>query len=444
MDRKSMKAPVEKPGAVILPSRSRKGVWTALALLVVVLAAAIIFFSGGKEDKKRSRGVAVSVATVQMRDMPIEARSIGTVTAINSVAVKPHVSGQILQTFFREGQPVSTGQLLFTIDPRPLQAAVSQAEADVQSKQALVAQAEAAISKEQAALNQAKANKDRAAAIANNSAAQEKRYAILSKEGAVSMLEYDQRRTDAVSARASVAGEDAMVLNTQAAIKAARANLLSAKAQLSSARAVLQNARVQLGYTSIRSPIDGIAGAVQILTGNLVRQDTDTLVTINQISPIYVSLTIPEQQFAQVRNYAAAGAVTAEAFRSDGTALAQNGHLVFTNNAVDSATGTVLVKVLFDNSGHTLWPGQFANIVMKLALIPHAVVVPAHAVQAGQNGSFVWVVGRDKKVTMQPVTVGQTINDQTVISTGLRPGDVVVTDGQMQLTPGATVNVTKL
>lgn len=425
-------------------NRKLRAVMQSLLALTGIAALGWFFTQTHEADKKHTRPAPVSVAPVVVRDVPLQMTSIGSVTPVNSVAVKSHVAGQILETHFKEGQAVKRGQLLFTIDPRPLQAAVSAAKADVLNKEALVAQAEAAIAKARAGIEQAKANRDKSQAVATNSQVEEQRYEYLVGQGAVSREQADQVRTNAISAKATVKADQAAIGDAKATLKSDNASLLSAKAQLEASKATLQNAEVQLGYTAITSPIDGVAGNVQILTGNLVRQDMDTLVTINQINPIYVSLTVPEQQFADLRNYAASGNIHARAMQSQGGEIADGGRLVFANNVVDAATGTVLLKVEFDNQNQRLWPGQFVNVVLTLTTTPHALVVPSQAVQTGQQGQFIWVVKPDKKVVMQPVATGQTVGGDTVITQGLSEGDSVVTDGQMLLTPGATVAPTAI
>lgn len=416
----------------------------AIPLITTVLLA-YMFLTHNETAHKPSRTVPVTVDVVRTQDVPILLRSVGSVTAINSVAVKPHVNGQIMQTHFREGQIVKAGQLLFTIDPRPLQAAVMQQQADMQSKAALVAQAEAAITKDQASLEQAKATIEKDKAVSANAGVEASRYAELAKVGAVSQEQAEQYRTNYVSAQATVKADIANANNVRAMIKADRANLLSAKAQHASAQAMLKNAEVQLSYASVTSPIAGLAGNLQILTGNVVRQDTDVLVTINQIQPINVNLTVPERQFDDVRRFAAAGPVLADVFDSNGHDIASGGRLIFQNNTVDPQTGTVLLKVSFDNSAGKLWPGQFVNTVLTLSKIPHAVVVPSHAVQTGPNGTFLWLLNREKMTAfMQSITTGETAGGVTVITSGVQPGQEVITDGQLQLTPDAKVSISKM
>lgn len=428
---------------VAAPGRRRRRYYI-IAAGTLILALLLFMFSQKQAPPRPKKQPPVVVDIVRMQNVPVTLRSIGSVTAMNSVSVKPHVNGQIMQTYFREGQPVTAGQLLFSIDPRPLQASLMQQQADVQSKTALVAQAQAAIGKDQAMLAQARANVQKDQAIAANAEVEANRYELLSREGAVSREQADQYRTTAFSAKATVKADQANVGNVQAAIAADRANLLSAKAQVAQSRAVLQNANVQLSYTQIRSPISGIAGSIQILTGNVVRADTDVLVTINQIEPINVNLTVPEQQFDDVRRYSGAGPIPAQAFDSQGALIASSGRLMFQNNTVDPTTGTVLLKVLFDNSQARLWPGQFVNTLLTLTTIPNAIVVPSQAVQTGPDGPFIWMLKPDNTVYMQPVQTGQTTGDLTVITKGVLPGQKIITDGQLQLAPKTKVTISKM
>jgi len=432
------------------PSDYRNRRYIIFGAIVIVLLLLAWWILHPRQQQPAVHALPVSVVTVKLEDMPVQLKSIGTVTPINSVAVKSHVSGQIMAVHFREGQLVKAGQLLFSIDPRPLQAALGQAQADVLNKQAVVAQAQAAITKDQALLVQAQANKAKDIAQANNALVEANRYLGLVKQGAVSREQYETYRTNAVSARATVQADQANIANIQAVIKADRANLLAARAQLAASGAGLRNAQVQLGYASVTAPISGLAGNMQVLAGNLVRADQDTLVTVNQIAPIYVSLTVPDQQFNDVRNYAARGTVTSQAYAPNGGVIESDGHLVFANNQVDTATGTVLLKAVFANTLQKLWPGQFVNMLLTLSVTPHVAVVPDRAVQVGQNGKFVWVVKEhagshppsrpDHTVYMQPVVVGQSVKGMTAILSGLRANQLVVTDGQLQLHDGAHVS----
>lgn len=425
------------------PWRPGRRLWVFLALFLVALFFAWwLFHKPQAAPVKRSVPVSVTQATVG--SMPVQLKSIGNTTPINSVSIKSLVSGQIIAIHFREGQFVTAGQLLFNIDPRALEAALQGAQADVANKQALVQQAAAAITKDQAALVQAQANKARDIATANNAIIEAKRYASLARVGAVSTEQYQQYQTTSISAQATVKADQAVIGNVQAMIKADRASLNAAKAQLAQSVASENNARVQLSYANITAPISGLAGNLQVLKGNVVQADNQTLVTVNQIYPIEVSLTVPEQQFSEVRHYAASGTVAARAYGATGGLLASNGTLVFENNQVDTTTGTVMLKAVFPNSEQNLWPGQFVNVVLTLTTIPRAVVVPERCVQTGQDGLFIWVVRSNHTVHMQPVTVGQSSKGMTAITSGIRSGTTVVTDGQMQLSEGTLVSISQM
>jgi membrane fusion protein, multidrug efflux system len=426
------------------PAKQRLGRLAILAGILTVSCLLMWWLFHQKGPAVTEQAIPVAVTTVTQQSVPLVLKSIGTVTPINSVAVKSHVAGQILETKFKEGQLVTAGQPLFTIDPRPLQDALGQAKADVLSKQAIVAQARAAIVKDQASVVQAQADKARDAATANNATVDAKRYSNLGKQGAVTTEQAQQMQSTATSARATVAADQAAIGSSQATTNADRATLLGAQAEVSASQAAQQDAEVQLSYTQVSAPISGLAGNIQVLNGNLVRQDTDTLVTINQIAPIYVSLTVPQQQFRQVQTYASAGPIAAEAYAETGGLLAKNGKLVFENNTVDTTTGTVLLKALFDNTTQKLWPGQFVNVVLTLAVTQNAFVVPDRAVQTGQNGSYVWVIKPDNTAVMQIVTTAQSVNGFTVIPTGLTANTTVVTDGQLQLRTGAKVSLSPL
>jgi len=416
----------------------------AILAAVLVILCPLVWALFHQSQPVKTLPIPVTVTTVMQQDVPLELKSIGTVTPINSVAVKSHVAGEILSTHFHEGQLVKAGDLLFTIDARPLEDALGQARADVLSKQALVAQAKAAIQKDQAALVQAQANKAKDVAVANNAAVEEKRYANLAKQGAVSLEQSQQFGTTGISAQATVAADQAAIGSAQAVISADRATVLGAQAEVSSSIAAMRNAEVQLSYTNVSAPISGMAGNIQVLNGNQVKQDTDTLVTVNQLAPIDVSLTVPQQQFRQVHTYASGGALVAMAYAETGGLLAKKGELIFENNTVDTTTGTVLMKARFKNTKQKLWPGQFVNIVLTLTVTKNAVVVPDRVVQTGQNGTFVWIIKPDSTAVMQAVKTAQSVKGYTVISSGLSPKMTVVTDGQLQLVKGSKVSVSQI
>ncbi|HEY2796761.1 MAG TPA: efflux RND transporter periplasmic adaptor subunit [Thermoanaerobaculia bacterium] len=329
--------------------------------------------------------VPVRVGTVAQKSVPIQIRNIGTVQPITSVSVKALVSGEILTVHLHEGQDVRKGDLLFSIDPRPYQAALAQAEAALARDRAMSTNAETDI----------------------------QRYEDLVKKDYVTRQQYDSVKANAEATQATVRSDQAAV----------------------------ERARLDLSYCSIRSPIDGRTGSVMVQVGNVVKPNDVTLVTINQIAPIYVSVAVPERDLAEIRRRQTGNrlAVTAED-SATGKSLA-TGDLTFIDNAVDRATGTILLKATFANANHMLWPGEYVNAVLTLATEANAVVAPSGAVQNGQQGSFVYVVKADNTVESRPVTPGRLIAEGTVIQSGLAPGEKVVTDGQLRLQPGSKVEI---
>jgi multidrug efflux system membrane fusion protein len=340
-----------------------------------------------KKEKPREERVPVTIATAEQRDIPIQVRAIGSVQPISTVAVRALVAGQLQRVWFREGDDVHKGQMLFTIDPGPYQATLSQAEA----------------------------NLARDEAQARNADAEAKRYAELVKKDYVTREEYDKFVSGAEAASAVVAAD----------------------------RAAVQNAQLQLAYCQIRSPLDGRTGSVGVQMGNLVKaNDTTPLVTINQITPVYVTFAVPEAQLGDVRARGL-GNVPVSAVPQQGGAGVQGGKLTFVDNAVDPQTGTITLKATFANEGRVLWPGEFVNVAVTLSNRANATLVPLQAVQNGQRGQYVYVVTGGDGVEMRPVTVVQQLETEAVIGKGVNPGDTVVTDGQIRLTPKSKVDVKK-
>ncbi len=327
----------------------------------------------------------VTVATAVRKTVPVQLNAIGTVQAISTVAVRSQVEGMLVGVHFKEGQEVRRGERLFTIDPRPFQAALRRAEA--------------ALARDTVQLENARRDL--------------RRNEELFKSGLLARGPFDQIRTNAEALEATVRADQAAV----------------------------QNAKLQLGYTRIDAPIDGRTGNLMVNRGNLVRSnDNVPLVTINQLHPIYVAFSVPQQELPQIKEYMAAGPLRVDAVPPTGKA-ASRGTLTFLNNAVDNATGTIQLKGTFPNDDRALWPGQFVNVTLTLTEEPNAVVIPSQAVQAGQKGSFVFVVKEDLSVDSVPVAVARTVGQEAVIEKGLAPGQRVVTDGQLRLHPGARVEI---
>lgn len=335
--------------------------------------------------KPHQAGSPVKVARVESRTMPVTLQAIGNVEAISSVTIKPQISGQLMKVHFQEGDFVKKGQLLFTIDRAPFEAALRQAEATLA--------------------------KDQAQAL--NAKLDAQRYEGLGREGVVSRQQVD----------------------------AAQATFNALEASVAADKAAVETAKINLEYTSIYAPINGRTGSVGAKEGNMVKaNDVPILVTINQIEPIYVSFSVPEQQLADVKKFNGTRTLRVAA-APQGSGRQFEGKLTFIDNAVDLTTGTIKLKATFGNQERALWPGQFADVTLTLTTQPNALVIPSAALQTGQNGTYVYVVNPDSTAQQQPVKVGWTVGDTTVIASGLLPGQQVVTDGQLRLTPGAKVEV---
>ncbi|MBW4474494.1 MAG: efflux RND transporter periplasmic adaptor subunit [Stenomitos rutilans HA7619-LM2] len=392
----------------------------------------------GKGGEKRP--VPVVMAAVTQKTVPVLVQATGTVQAYSTIAVTSQISGQLTAVYFKEGQEVQQGDRLFTIDPRPLQTSVDQAFADRAKAVAQVKQAEAALAQAKAQVNQAKATVAKDVAQANNASVQAQRYSGLLNQGAVSREQADQFRTSAAAQDATVAADQSNVGNAIAAVAAARANLQSAQAAVNGTDATIDNAKVQLSYSTINAPINGRTGSLKINQGNLVKaNDTNPLVVISQIRPIYVTFSVPQRQLPAIKQYQARGQLEVDVLPVKDTGKPVRGTLVFVDSSVDPTTGTIQLKASFPNAEGRLTPGQFVNVMLKLTTETNAIVVPSQAIQTGQKGEFVYVVKADKTVEMRSIVTGPSVNNQVVIKQGLQSGETVVTDGQFNLVPGATV-----
>jgi multidrug efflux system membrane fusion protein len=350
----------------------------------LILILAIFAACSGDKVKPRDERVPVTVATAEQKNVPMQLRAIGNVQPLQTVAVRALVGGQLTKVWFREGQEVRRGEMLFTIDPRPFQAALAQAQANLARDEAQLRNAEA----------------------------ERTRYAELVKKDYVTREEYDKISAGAEAAKATAAAD----------------------------RAAVENSRLELSYCEIRAPLDGRTGSLQVHAGNIVRaNDTTPLVVINQVQPVYVQFALPERELGPLRATGLHNVPVTAA--QPGTSTAASGKLTFVDNAVNASTGTITLKATFPNADRALWPGQFVNVAITLSDRPNAVVVPAQAVQTGQRGPYVYVVKRDNGVEMRPVKVGQQVEQQTIIDSGVTAGETVVTDGQIRLTPTSKVEI---
>ena len=390
----------------------------ALALGGLALLGVLLAGCDRRTDTASAKSVPpavpVTVAEVTTRDVPVQVRAIGNVQALATVSVLSMLNGEVTKVHFLEGQEVAAGSLLFTIDPRQLQAQLLQAQATMAQHQAMVTQAEANLAKDTAQLENAKV--------------EEQRYKKLVDGGFVAREQYDQIRTTE--------------LTLTATLEADRAAIETAKALVRADEAALENVKVQLSYTEIRAPIAGRTGNLLLHQGNVAKANDvgNPMVVINRIHPIYVTFSVPEGQLTEIKRYRDMGDLLVEAEPQGAGGTVARGRLSFVNNTVDPSTGTIQLKATFENSDNTLWPGQFVNVALTLTRQPGAVVVPAQAVQTGQKGQYVFVVKADNTVEARPVVPGPPSGRDLVVSQGLEAGERVVTDGQLRLTPGARVD----
>lgn len=330
--------------------------------------------------------VPITVGSVVVKEMPLDVNVVGTVEAFSTVAVRAQVTGELKDVNFQQGDDVQAGQVLFTLDHRPLEAA----------------------------LNQAEANLARDTAQAANAKVIAQRMDDLVERGVGTREQRDTARTTAAALDAVVGANTAAV----------------------------ENAKVQLQYATIRAPIAGRTGALMVHAGNLVRaNDQLPLVVINQVSPIYVSFGVPEALLPDLRRYMAIRELDVEALPPNEEIAPATGRITFVDNQVDQTTGTIRIKATFPNSNRRLWPGQFVNVKVRLTSDPRALVVPSVAVQAGPEGQYVYIVKTDHTVEMRPVVVARTAGAETVLKEGVKPGESVVTDGQLRLVPGGRITI---
>jgi multidrug efflux system membrane fusion protein len=370
--------------------------------------------SGGRGRGGRGGdGGAAPVVTAKVteKDVPVDLAAIGNVEAYATISIRSQVTGLLTDLAFREGDLVKQGQRLFTLDRRPFEAALAQAEANLLRDRALMAQAEAQLTRD--------------AANAEYQQLSAERQGQLNVRGIISKDQAEQTRSQA----------DA----TAAVVKADRASIESARAQLVAQEAAVANARVSLGYTAIASPVDGQTGALSVKVGSLVTANQTELTTVARVQPVYVTFAVPAVHLATIKGHMANGKLPVVATPQDTEAQPANGVLTFVDNAVDMTTDTIKLKATFDNPDRRLWPGQFARVSLRLAVLPHATVVPAQAVQTGQDGQYVFVVKDDSTVEQRAVVQGQRVGDDIVVTKGLRAGETVVTEGQLRLEPGSRV-----
>ena len=359
------------------------------AALIILLVLALLLTAGCSPEssakaKGRTGAVPVLVAQAVQTNIPVQLRAIGNVMPCSQVTIRSQITGQLTDVHFKEGQEVRKGDLLFTIDPRPSQAALEQAQAN--------------LVRDEAQLENARIEFERTQKLYN--------------EKVLSQGDFDN----------------------------ARAALDSAQGTVLADRAAITNATLNLGYTSIRSPLDGVAGSQLVYAGNIVKSPDDEMLMINQIHPIYVSFAVPEKYLPEIRREMREKPLKVSATFDGLHGPAPEGDLTFVDNAVDTTTGTITLKATFANEDSVLWPGQFVQVELVLSELPDALVVPSQAVQTGQNGDYVFVVKPDETAELRPVRIGAGYQGYIVVTEGLRAGETVVTDGQLNLITGTKVD----
>ena len=363
----------------------------ASGYFVVATTLAVAGCSAGGETlpartNVQETAVPVDAGAVVQKAMPMTIDVIGTAEAYSTVAVHAQITGQLTSVNFKDGDDVENGQVLFTLDRRPLEAALQQMEANLERDIAQLA----------------------------NAKSQQRRYQDLAERGIATKEQLDQSQTNTAALEATAAAD----------------------------RAAVQSPQVQLEYATIKAPIAGRTGKLMVHAGNLVRaNDTTPLVVINQVSPIYVSFGIPEAQLPDLKRYMTRGSLRVEARAPTEAGPASSGQVSFVDNAIDQSTGTITVRGTFPNGNRQLWPGQFVNVVVTLDTEPTAIVVPTTAVQEGQQGKFVFVVKPDKTVEMRTIHAARTSGQETVVIDGLKAGETVVTGGQLRLAPGSRITI---
>jgi multidrug efflux system membrane fusion protein len=356
----------------------------------MVLALAAGIFTGGCSPGAKPAaggGAPVLVANAFTTNVPvqIDPPPVGHVTPYSTVTIHSQIQGMISEIHFHEGQEVKAGDPLFTIDPRPSQAALDQTRANLERDSGQLEYARANYSRDQKLFD-------------------------------AKIISQDQLDTD-------------------------QASLDAATGTVAADKAAITNALLNLGFCHISAPVDGVAGALQSYVGNVVKAPDDTLLTINQIHPIYVAFAVPEQYLPEIQAEMRQHPLKVVATFQNMTGSPPQGELTFIDNTVDETTGTIQLRATFPNTDNVLWPGQFVQVELTFSMLTNALVVPSPAIQTGQNGEYVYVVKPDQTAEERPVTIGITYQDETVVQKGLAAGETVVTDGQLRLTPGAKVTI---
>lgn len=405
-------------GTVRIERLTSKRLTSRLAFFLITVGVFVTAGCQKKEIPEIERPPApVLVASAVTQDVPVYLDAIGKTVAREVVSIQPQVSGRVTGIHFADGADVKRGDLLFTIDPRPLEVSLEQARANLARNLALKKQAEA--------------NLARTTAQAKTGEVEARRYAQLVEQGVVSKQQFDQVRTNAEALNASVSADAAAVRSAEQVIKADEA--------------AIKSARVELSYCYIHSPIDGRAGQRLVDIGNVVNPgnlgNATSMLVIQRVDPIYADFTVPQNDLSNVQRNLAQGTLRAEVRLPDEPDNPVVGELTFLDNAVQNATGTVNLRATIPNRDRKFWPGRFVNIRLVLNTLRDAVLVPATAPQMSAKGEFVYVVTNDLTAELRPVATGQRQGDRVVIAQGLKAGERIVFQGQIAVTPGGKVSI---
>lgn len=389
------------------------------------------------------------MVAVTQRAVPVYGQYVGQTEAVKTVEVRARVEGFIERQVAPDGVDVKAGDLLFVIDARPFEAALRQAEANVARDTAQLHQTEAALTQREADVRQAQANVDRDLAQVENARAQEVRYRTLFEKELIAKEQYDQIRTNMTSLEATVQADRAALENARAALAAARATIENARAAVRADEAAVDSARLQLGYTSVRSPLDGRMGRAEVRVGALVGKGEATLLaTVSTLDPMYVSFSVSEREALSGWRYRAAqppgrsGPTGITITLPDDSVYPHDGRLDFVDRAVDPRTGTLALRAAFPNPARLLQPGQYVRLRILITERPDALLVPQAAIQESQGSASLFVVGPDRTVQSRAVRMGPRFGTLWVVEEGVKPGEQVVVKGLQQIRTGMRVEPT--
>ena len=428
--------------------RHKLSVSAITIVAVAILGALIIAGRSNKPAQAAPRPPDVEVVRVEQKDVPVYSEWIGTTEGMVNADIKAQVTGYLLRQDYQEGSFVKKGQLLFEIDPRPLQAVVNQAKGDLAKSESQVQQAVTQLDQALAQLGQANSQLMQAEANQRKTQLDVNKYGPLLEQKAVTQQEFDNADQANEATRAQVEAAKSQIKAATAGVGTAKAAIIAAKAQVESSQAAVRTAELNLSFTRIVSPIDGIAGIAQAQVGNLISTTSAPLTTVSTVDPIKVFFTLSEQQYLafnkrnliEARRGASVVQIQLELILADGTNYPQSGSFFFADRQVDQKTGAIRLAGIFPNPGNVLRPGQYGRVRAVTATKPAALLVPQRAVSELQGSYQVAVVGGDNKIEMRNVKVGERSGSMWVIEDGLKDGETVVVEGIQRIKAGAVVN----